>query len=95
MADLRQHITSINTKLQQLLKRYEVLQKENDQYRQTVASLQKGKEDLQHQLDALQQQNLVLKAGSVQMDEADKKDLEKKINAYLRNIDKCISILSQ
>ena len=45
-------------------------------------------------IDAMRQEQLILKASLDKMDEAEKKELEKKINGYLKNIDKCISLLS-
>ena len=43
---------------------------------------------------AMKQEQLILKASINKMDEAEKKEMEKKINGYLKNIDKCISLLS-
>ena len=92
---LQDHIASINTKLQQLLKQYDFLLKENEKQQQLIAVLQKEQETGKERLASLQQQNLVLKASVSDMDPADKKELEQKINQYIKNIDKCISLLSQ
>ena len=45
-------------------------------------------------LDEMKQEQLILKASIGKMDEKEKKLLEQKINSYIRNIDKCISLLS-
>ena len=95
MTGLQEHINIINTKLQQLLKQYEVLQNENSKQKQTIDVLQKQHEAFKSKVDEMQQQNLILKASAAPLNEADKKDLEQKINAYIRNIDKCISLLAQ
>lgn len=46
-------------------------------------------------MEELVQQNLLLKASVTNMDGADKKALEQKIQHYIKNIDKCISLLSK
>jgi hypothetical protein len=38
---------------------------------------------------------LILKAGTGEMNEADKKDLDKKLQGYLKEIDRCITMLSE
>jgi len=73
-----QQFTTLSEKLQQLLRQYSRLQKENERL----------KEELQQQVG-------ILKLASGEMDEKDKKQFERKINQYLREIDKCISFLSQ
>ena len=95
MSALNDHISLINTKLQHLLKQYESLQAENHRQKQTIELLQKQQEELKTKLTEIQQQNLILKASNTPLNEADKKELEQKINGYIRNIDKCISLLAQ
>lgn len=95
MPDLNEHISLINTKLQQLLKQYEALLTENNKQKQTIGALQKKQEEFKNELSEIQQQNLILKASAAPLNDADKKELEQKINGYLRNIDKCISLLDQ
>lgn len=95
MPDLNDHIASVSTKLQLLLKQYDHLLKENDQQQQLINTLQQDQQNTREQLETLQQQNLVLKASVTDMSPADKKELEQKLNQYIKNIDKCISLLSQ
>lgn len=95
MPDLNDHIASVNNKLQLLLKQYDHLVKENEQQQQLIHTLQQDQQNTREQLETLQQQNLVLKASVTDMSPADKKELEQKLNQYIKNIDKCISLLSQ
>ena len=95
MSELNDHIKHIAAKLQQLLKRHEVLQKENTAFRHDIEALRKENEQFRQQVEELKQQQLILKASSAPLNEADKKEMEQKINAYLRNIDKCISLLGK
>ena len=95
MPVLDDHIKRINDKLQQLLKNYQLLQKDNERQSKLIAALQETKEkDTQH-IAALQEQVNILKVGAGQMNEADKKSFEKNISQYLREIDKCIGLLSE
>lgn len=88
-------ISRIFGKLQQLLKQYESLQKDNEKNKKTIESFAKRQEEYEANLYLLQQQNLVLKASVASLNESDKKEIEHKINNYIRSIDKCISLLSQ
>ncbi len=46
-------------------------------------------------IEELQQQSSILKLASGEMSDKDKKNFEKKINQYIKEIDKCIAFLSQ
>jgi chromosome segregation ATPase len=93
--ELNEHIDSINTKLQQLLKQYDMLLKENSRQQQRIASLLEEQKLAKEQLEDFHQQNLILKASVTTMEQKDKKELEQRINQYVKNIDQCISLLSK
>ncbi len=95
MSELEQHIKRINDKLQQLLKNYQQLQKDNERQGKLIDTLQQLKEKDMQQINELQEKVTVLKAASGQMNETDKKEFEKNINRYIREIDKCIGMLSE
>jgi len=95
MSNTEQHLKRIQDKLQQLLKQHAAMQKENSKLRedlglahQKIAAQQKG-------TDELKQQVSILKVSAGEMSEADKKDFEKRINSYLKEIDRCITLLGQ
>jgi uncharacterized coiled-coil DUF342 family protein len=90
-----QQFTTLNEKLQQLLRQYNRLQKENERLKEELQQSKKKELDIQGKVDELQQQASILKLASGEMSERDKKEFEKKINQYIREIDKCISFLSQ
>ena len=90
-----QQFTTLNEKLQQLLKQYSRLQKENERLREELVQSRKRENETLNRVDELQQQNGILKLTTGDMNDRDKKDFEKKVNQYLREIDKCISFLSQ
>jgi cell division septum initiation protein DivIVA len=90
-----QHFNIVNEKLQQLLKQYNRLQRENERLREELQQCQQAETAMQQEIEALQLQVTILKVASGELSEKDKKDFEKKINQYIREIDKCISFLSQ
>ncbi|MFM6925097.1 MAG: hypothetical protein ACKOU7_06310 [Ferruginibacter sp.] len=95
MSDLEQHIKRINEKLQQLLKNYQLLQKENARQSELITQLKAAKEKDNEQITTLHEKISILKAATGKMTEADKKEFEKNIKQYIREIDKCIGILSE
>ncbi|HMI78814.1 MAG TPA: hypothetical protein VK484_08470 [Ferruginibacter sp.] len=95
MSELEKNIKRINDKLQLLLKKHQSLQKDNERQTILIEELKQAKEKANGQIVTLQEQVSVLKAVAGQMNEADKKEFEKNINQYIREIDKCIGILSE
>lgn len=95
MSGLQENIKRINEKLQQLLKQHQSLQKDNERQSALIETLQEaGKKDMQH-ISELQERVNILKATTGKMDDAGKKEFEKDINRYIREIDKCIGFLSE
>ena len=95
MSEIEDHIKRVSNKLQQLLKQYLFLQKENERLKESVKELQHAKEQESEQISRLQQQVSILKTSIGQMTETDKKIFEKQINQYIKEIDKCIGLLSE
>jgi uncharacterized protein (DUF4415 family) len=95
MITAEQHIKRIQDKLQQLLKQYAAVQKENIKLKEELAAAQKKLTGQLQTTDELKQQVSILKMNAVDMNEADKKEFEKRINAYLKEIDKCITMLGK
>jgi len=95
MTELETNITRINDKLQRLLRRYQQLLKDNDRQSRLIKELQETKDKNTETITALQQQAEILKVSTGQMSTADKKSFEKHINQYIKEIDKCIGLLSE
>ena len=85
----------INEKLQLLLKQMNRLKKENEHLKFELENQKKEKENSENNLDELHQQIAILKLATGQMSDKDKKDFERNINQYIKEIDKCISYLGQ
>ncbi len=92
---LDQQFNLINDKLQQLLKQHSRLQKDNERLKQELQQAKNAETVTQQKLEELQQQIMILKVSSGGLSTKDKKDFEKKINQYVKEIDKCISFLSE
>lgn len=93
MEGMEEQIQRIENKVQQLLKEYSLAQKE-------IARLQKENTRLSQQLEAqsnqsnkLHQKVDTLKMHAAALDDNAKKDLEKRINIYLKDIEKCLALL--
>lgn len=95
MSDLNDHIKRINEKLQRLLKDYQHLQKDNQRQSKLIGELQELRRQDAVQLTSIQEQLGIVKAASGQLSETDKKEFEKNISRYIREIDKCIGLLSE
>jgi chromosome segregation ATPase len=92
--DLDTQLKTIQGKLQQVLKQYLHLQKENAQLKKELSKTQQNNSEKTEQLQTLQQQVDVLKLGVSGWNEHEKAELEKRIDVYLKEIDKCISLLN-
>jgi translation initiation factor 2B subunit (eIF-2B alpha/beta/delta family) len=89
MTDLDVHIKRIQEKLERLLKQYNNLLKKEIERSSRQAMVN------QQTIETLKQQVEVLKISSGNWDENDKKEFEKRINHYIKEIDKCIALLSE
>jgi len=89
------YINSISTKVQLVLKRYDSLKKENAVLKENYEKLKLQQEELKQRVDEMRQQELLLKASAAPLNPEEKKEMVQKINSYLRNIDKCISLLGK
>ncbi len=87
-------IKQIQEKLQLLLRQQVALSKENQSLREALADAKEqagatanAAEALRHQLDAKKYSQALMNA-------EEKKAFEKKINGYIKEIDRCIALLS-
>jgi hypothetical protein len=88
-------LSNIAEKCQELVKRYEQLKKENARLKAELIPAKQREMSFMEQITSLEQKVIVLKAGTGQLDEAEKKELDKKLHTYLKEIDRCISMLSE
>jgi archaellum component FlaC len=95
MNPLEQHIQRINEKLQNLLKQYRFLQKDNEKLRKELNDIRGIHSERSKQIEELEQKVAILKTATNNMSNEDKKELEKRLNHYIKEIDRCITILSE
>lgn len=95
MNNTEQHLKRIQDKLQQLLKQYAAVQKENSRLKDELLSAQEKISGQQKNVDELKQQVSILKVSAGEMNEADKKEFERRISGYLKEIDRCIALLGE
>ncbi|MCU0403672.1 MAG: hypothetical protein MUE99_03920 [Chitinophagaceae bacterium] len=86
-------IQRIGQKIQVLIRQRDSLQREKDRLLQDLGSKQKQVDDLTQKVSLLEDQVVALKAATAQMDEKGKKEFEKRINGFIRDIDKVIAHL--
>ena len=94
MSTIEEHINSINAKLQLLLKKYAALQKENLNLSNEIETLRKNEKEYVEKINSLEIQTGILKASAGKLDDKEKHDFEKKINAYIKDLDKCMAMLN-
>ncbi len=94
MDTIEEYLNEINTKLQVLLKKYATLQKENTILNNEIELCKQNEKDHLEKINSLEIQAGILKASSGKWDEKEKHDFEKRINQYIKDIDKCMAMLN-
>jgi ABC-type iron transport system FetAB ATPase subunit len=95
MEGLQEQLKRITEKLQQVMQRYQLLQKENEQLNKEVTILRDKEKARLIRIDELEMKITALQTATGQLNETEKKDVEKRINRYIREIDRCIALLSE
>jgi hypothetical protein len=85
---------NIQQQIQTLLKDFAAVQKENQKLKKEVEDLNNLKEKQKEQLEILKQKTEVSQLGVDSWSKEDRIALEKRIDTYLKEIDKCISLLN-
>ena len=88
-------LKSIYDKLQLLVKQQQLLQKENRQLKDDLQRSLQNNLQSQDEMEKLKQQVDILKFSNGEMDPEEKKQFEKRINSYVKEIDRCIALLSE
>jgi septal ring factor EnvC (AmiA/AmiB activator) len=88
-------IRRILDKLQLLLKQRDLLLKENGKLKEELRRSREEHSDNSRRLEQLQAQVEILRVTKTAMSEGDKKELEKRLGQYIREIDRCIALLGE
>jgi ABC-type iron transport system FetAB ATPase subunit len=95
MEGLQDQLKRVTEKLQQVVQRHHLLQKEHEQLSREVIALRNKEKVRITRIDELEIKMTALQSVTVQLNETEKRDVEKKINRYIREIDRCIALLSE
>ena len=95
MEGLQEQLKRITEKLQQVVHRYHSLQKEHEQLNKEVVALRDKEKARLIRIDELEMKMTALQTVTGQLNDTEKKDVEKRINRYIREIDRCIALLSE
>ena len=87
-------LASIKTKLQLLLKQYQLLQKENLQLRKELEKTKTTFVSKTEHLENLQKQVDMFQLSSKALNENEKIALNKRIDSYLKEIEQCLAMLN-
>lgn len=90
MNELEPHISRITNKLQLLIKQQDQLRREAERKDAEIRNLELALKSSLEQQSQLEEKVNILQASHGSMDEKSKKNFEKKINQYLKDIDQVI-----
>lgn len=93
MAQSEAHINRIEEKLHLLVGRAAALRKEHEKMRRELEEKTKENQALKLTLEQLEMQVTLLKTNLPEEAKMARAAIEKKINAYIREIDRCIALL--
>jgi hypothetical protein len=93
--EIELRVKRIQEKLLLLLRQRDLLLKENGKLKEELHQLQQEQGGQTLRLEQLQQQVEILKVTKTAMSEGEKKALEKKLGQYIREIDRCITLLGE
>lgn len=89
-----QQFTALYEKLQNLSRHYARLKLENEKLREEIEEGKSREAAALAKADELQQQLSILKLAAGEMNDKDKRVFERKLNQYIKEIDKTIAYLS-
>ena len=95
MTTPNEQIERIKAKIQTVLKKQQLLEKENEKLKAELDRRTGIEHELKDKVVQMEEQVSLLKASSGKLDEVSKKAFEKQLNQYIQEIDRCIAMLSQ
>ena len=95
MSTLQMDFERLEQKLQQLIQLQHTVVAEKETLAQQVVQLTAQKNEAEAKALVLEQQLQAMKLQQGNLTEQDRKEMEKKINQYIREIDRCITQLGE
>lgn len=91
--EILRSISNISAKLQKLVANRRQLESELNRAREENKILTERQSALEEEVRQMKEQILLLRASANPLENDDKKEFQKILNEYIRNIDKCIALL--
>lgn len=91
--EILRSISNISAKLQKLVANRRQLESELNRAREENKILIERQYALEEEVRQMKEQILLLRASANPLENDDKKEFQKILNEYIRNIDKCIALL--
>jgi hypothetical protein len=95
MTQSEMQLKRVHEKMILLLKQYQGLQRENEKLKDELSKMQMLSETHSQDSEKFRQQVEAIKLTGGVLEDSDKKMLEKRLNKYVREIDKCIALLQE
>jgi len=95
MNELEAPIKNIEQKLKEVTRRYNTLKKENQRLQDEVQKLNDIITQKEEELQQFRRQSDLLKSGIQSWQPEQRKQFVKRIDVYLKEIDKCIALLNE
>ncbi len=94
MATTEEQLNSINAKLQLFIKKYTTLQRENSTLAKEMEKLKANAKSYLEKVESLEMQMSIIKGSEGKMNSKEKLNFEKRINQYIRDLDKCMAMIN-
>jgi Ni,Fe-hydrogenase maturation factor len=88
-------VNRVMQKLQLLLQEYQQLQKEQDRLLKQIRELEEENGLQKLKLDTMEVQLAALNSAKPSLSEEEKKQLERRLQQYIKEIERCIALLSE
>ncbi len=95
MKTVEEQINDINKKLEQFIKRHAALQKENSMLSLEINEYREKDKASIEKINLLEMQASILKASAGKMNEKENSEFEKRINQYIKDLEKCMTMLNK
>lgn len=95
MKTSEEQLKILNEKLQLLVKKFAMLKKENASMATALNESQIQEKASQEKISRLEMETSILKASAGKMDDKERVDFEKQINHYIKDLEKCMTMLNK
>ncbi len=95
MKTTEEQLKVLNEKLQLLVKKFAILKKENISLAIALNESQLQEKSSQEKISRLEMETSILKASAGKMDDKERVNFEKQINHYIKDLEKCMTMLNK